>query len=343
MNTISQGTVRPYIINSLVSHGGEAHGSIVTAEALVAIGADPLVESNRQAVANARHDLKGRGCVIDGAKRGNWMLTDAGRAVHGGAPLPPYVRAPKADTGKPLVEVFAPEAPTPVVEPAPEPAPELAKADTVSETETAIPVVETPVAVEPVIEAAPVETAPVVEAPVVVETPVTVEPEAAPVPPPVEAAPVEAAPAPAPKRRLKVATAVPAVVVPEWVRDEGLRAMVVEATECFGLWSAKATGCGECVLAGWCRNAKASVLVVLAGKIKTETPETPAPVTKSVANLDAEVSKGNAPDASRSAPNPEGEGFVVKATHDTVCGLTGAPIRKGDAVRYVRGTGLVLV
>jgi hypothetical protein len=153
---------------------------------------------------------------------------------------------------------------------------------------------------------------------------------------------VEAAPAPAPKRRLKVATAVPAVVVPEWVQDEGLRTMVVESTECFGLWSAKATGCGECVLAGWCRNAKAATLEVLAGKIKTETPATPEPVTKTVATLDAEVGKGLSPDTARTAPKPE-EGFTIKATHDTVCGLTGAPIRKGDAVRYVRGTGLVLV
>jgi hypothetical protein len=320
---ISQGTVRPYIINALFAHGGEAPGGTVTAEALVAIGADPAVESNRQAVANARHDLKGRGCVVDGSKRGNWALTDAGRAVHGGAPLPPYVRAPKADTGKPLVEVLG-EAPTPVE--TVEPAPELAKVETVEPA----PVVDLPAPVT--VEAAPVEA----PAPVTVET--------APVEP-VEAAPapvVEAAPATAPKRRLKVATAVPAVVVPEWVQDESLRTMVVESTECFGLWSAKATGCGECVLAGWCRNAKAAMLEVLAGKIKTETPATPEPVTKTVATLDAEVGKGLSPDAARTAPKPE-EGFTIKATHDTVCGVTGAPIRKGDAVRYVRGTGLVLV
>lgn len=322
--TISQGTVRPYILTSLFNHGGEAPGATVTAEVLVTIGGDPTDPGSRQAIANARHDLKGRGCVIDGSKRGNWALTDAGRAVYGGAPLPPYVRAPKADTGKPLVEVFAPEAPVEV-----EPAPELAKVETVEPA----PVEETPV----------VEPAPVVDlpAPVTVEA-ATVE---APAPVTVETAPVEpveAAPAPAPKRRLKVATAVPAVVVPEWVQDEGLRTMVVESTECFGLWSAKATGCGECVLAGWCRNAKAATLEVLAGKIKTETPATPEPVTKTVATLDTEVGKGLSPDTARTAPKPE-EGFTIKATHDTVCGLTGAPIRKGDAVRYVRGTGLVLV
>jgi hypothetical protein len=328
---ISQGTVRPYILASLFAHGGEAPGGTVTAEALVAIGADPAVESNRQAVANARHDLKGRGCVVDGSKRGNWALTTQGRAVHGGAPLPPYVRAPKADTGKPLVEVLG-EAPTPVE--TVEPAPELDKVETVE----LAPVEETPVVETPVVEPAPVVDLPapvtVEAAPVEAPAPVTVETA------PVE--PVEAAPATAPKRRLKVATAVPAVVVPEWVQDESLRTMVVESTECFGLWSAKATGCGECVLAGWCRNAKAATLEVLAGKIKTETPATPEPVTKTVATLDAEVGKGLSPDAARTAPKPE-EGFTIKATHDTVCGVTGAPIRKGDAVRYVRGTGLVLV
>ena len=328
---ISQGIVRPYILTSLFNHGGEAPGGTVTAEALVSLGVDPAVEAHRQAVANARHDLKGRGCVIDGAKRGNWALTDAGRAVYGGAPLPPYVRAAKADTGKPLVEVLAP---TPVE--TVEPAPELAKVETVE----LAPVEETPV-----VEPAPVVDLPapvtVEAAPVEAPAPVTVEP--APVEPVEAPAPVvEAAPATAPKRRLKVATAVPAVVVPEWVQDESLRTMVVESTECFGLWSAKATGCGECVLAGWCRNAKAATLEVLAGKIKTETPATPEPVTKTVATLDAEVGKGLSPDAARTAPKPE-EGFTIKATHDTVCGVTGAPIRKGDAVRYVRGTGLVLV
>lgn len=310
---ITQGIVRPYIINSLVSHGGEAPGATVTAEALVAIGADPSVEAHRQAVANARHDLKGRGCVVDGAKRGNWAITDAGRAVHGGAPLPPYVRAPKADTGKPLVEVLG-EAPTPVEA---APAPELAKVETV--------------------EPAPVEETPVVETPVV-DPPAPVTVETAPV------EPVEAAPATAPKRRLKVATvATVAVEVPEWVSDEGLRTLLIENTECFGLWSAKATGCGECFLAGWCRNAKAAILTVLASKIKTDDPANPSSVTPSVAQLDSEVGKGNAPDASRTAPAPEGDGFTVKATIDTVCGLTGAAIRKGDTVRYVRGTGLVLV
>jgi hypothetical protein len=312
--TVRQGTVRPYIIASLVAHGGEAPGGTVTAEALVAIGADPAVESNRQAVANARHDLKGRGCVTDGRVRGHWAITDAGRAVHGGAPLPPYVRAPKE--GKTLVEVLG-DAPAVEPETAPAvetaPAPEFAKVTDVA---------------EPAVEVAP-------EAPVV-ET-VVEAPEA-----PVVETVVEA-PAPAPKRRLKVATPVPAVVVPEWLHDEGLRTLVVENTECFGLWSAKAAGCGECLVAGWCRNAKSSILTMLATKIRTDTPEAPSPVTEVTANLDSEVGKGNAPGTPRTAPNPEAESFVIRATHDTLCGLTGAPIRKGDAVRYVRGTGLVLV
>lgn len=314
---ISQGTVRPYILASLVHHGGEAPGATVTAEALVAIGADPAVDAHRQHVSNARHDLKGRGCVVDGSARGMWRLTDAGRAVHGGAPLPPYVRAPK---GKTLVEVLgvepSPEPETaPAVEPETAPAPEFAKVTDVAEPAVEV-APEAPVVIETVVEAP----APVVET--VVETP---------------------APAPAPKRRLKVATLVPAVVVPEWLHDEGLRTLVVENTECFGLWSAKAPGCGECLVAGWCRNAKSAILTDLARKIRTDTPEAPAPVMAEYANLDAEVGKGNAPETPRTAPNPEAEGFVIRATHDTLCGLTGAPIRKGDAVRYVRGTGLVLV
>lgn len=328
--SISQGTVRPYILTSLMNHGGEAPGGTVTAEVLVTLGVDPTVEGNRQHVANARHDLKGRGCVVDGAKRGIWVLTDAGRAVYMGAPLPPYVRAPKE--GKTLVEVLAPEVEPVTVKPVVETAPMFAKIET---TETATETPSEPVAEDPVM---------AVEAPVEAPVEVAPVPEVVTVPEVVEAPAVETAPvAPAPKRRLKVAAPVPAVAVPEWLHDEGLRALVIENTECFGLWSAKAGGCGECLVAGWCRNAKAATLTVLAAKIKTETPEAPAPVTAAVANLDSEVGKGNAPGTPRTAPTPEAEGFIIRATHDTLCGLTGAPIRKGDSVRYVRGTGLVLV
>ena len=173
--------------------------------------------------------------------------------------------------------------------------------------------------------------------PAPVEAPV----EAAPVP--VVEAPVEAAPAPveaAPKRRLKVAGAAPAPVeVPEWLNDEMIRGAVIESSECFGAWSAKSNECGKCALAGWCRNAKAATLTLLATKITTETPATPEKVSAPVAKLDAAVSTANAPDATRETPK---EGGVMRAPFDGICSETGRPIKKGDAVTYIRGVGLVL-
>lgn len=190
---------------------------------------------------------------------------------------------------------------------------------------------------DPVVEVppAPVEVppAPVEEAP---------EPlrKAAEEPAPVEV-PVPAIPAAAPKRRLKVAAeAAPAPVeVPAWFADDDLRAMVVEASECFGAWSAKSGECAKCALAGWCRNAKASSLALLASKLTTETPASPAPVTPSVAKLDAAVSTANAPDAPRTAPVPDG-GMVMKARHDGICAVSGRPIKVGDTVRYLAGFGV---
>jgi hypothetical protein len=308
MNPISQGTVRPYILASLVAHGGEAHATVVTEEALRDVGGDPQNASHRQTVANARHDLKGRGCVVDGAKRGCWAITDAGRAAHGGAPLPPYVKAAKP-AGATLVEVFAETPET-----------ELSKADTTPEAPVEVaPATEAPVEVAP----APVEVAPVVETPVV------------------EAS----SPAPASKRRLKVAAPVPAVPVPEWYSDEGLRAMVIESAECFGAWAARSAECGQCTLAGHCRNAKAASLVLLATKIRLDEPVAPgpSPVAESVAKLDETLGAANAPDAARTAPKPEEEGFTLQASFDTVCAMTGAPIKQGQTVRYVKGKGLVLV
>ena len=309
---ITQGCSRLPILNALVSAGGSGIAATITSEVLVGLGEDPKVEALRQTVANARHDLKGRGCVIDGVTRGTWAVTAAGLLVHGGAPLPPYVRAPKAVRAPKTLAVVETETveETPVT---------VTETETVAVEETPVTVTET-VAVEEVTEfAKAVEETPVTETETVADTVAT------------------------PKRRLKVATVVATVAVPEWVSDEGIRTLMVENTECFGLWSAKAQPCGECFLAGWCRNAKAAILTVLASKIKTDDPANPTAVTPSVAQLDSEVGKGNAPDASRTAPAPEGEGFTVKATIDTVCGLTGAAIRKGDTVRYVRGTGLVLV
>lgn len=42
---------------------------------------------------------------------------------------------------------------------------------------------------------------------------------------------------------------------PILVEDEGLRAMVISQTRCFGLWAAKARTCKTCPLAGFCRDA----------------------------------------------------------------------------------------
>jgi hypothetical protein len=153
---------------------------------------------------------------------------------------------------------------------------------------------------------------------------------------------VDDTPAPA-KRRLKVANApaAPAVDVPAWLHDEGIRALAVEATECFGAWAAKSGECGRCPLAGWCRNAKAATLALLASKLNTDTPATPAPVTAPVAKLDAAVGAANAPDAPRAAVDPALAGTRLKATHDGVCAVSGRPIAKGDAVRYVAGVGVV--
>ena len=197
---------------------------------------------------------------------------------------------------------------------------------------------------------APRTTATVVTAPAPVDEAPTMaraeEPAAeAPVAEVAEAAPVVGtAPAPV-KHRLKVANApvanAPAVDVPEWLADEGIRALAIEATECFGAWAAKSGECGRCPLAGWCRNAKAATLALLASKLNTDTPATPAPVTAPVAKLDAAVGAANAPDAPRAAVDPALAGTRLKATHDGVCAVSGRPIAKGDAVRYVAGVGVV--
>lgn len=146
------------------------------------------------------------------------------------------------------------------------------------------------------------------------------------------------------KRRLKVANApvtpVTPVKVPSWLDDEGIRALAIESTECFGAWSAKSGECGKCPLAGWCRNAKAATLSLLAAKLHTENPANPEPVKPSVATLDEAVSTANAPDASRTAP-PDGlVGLSMKARHDGVCAVSGRPIKAGDSIKYLAGFGV---
>jgi hypothetical protein len=130
------------------------------------------------------------------------------------------------------------------------------------------------------------------------------------------------------------------VVVPEWLKDDGLRGMVIETSDCFGAYSAKAQPCGECPLAGWCRNMKASTLTLLASKLQTAKPEAPEPVSKATAKLDAAVSAANSPSAPRVPSKPEGS--VMRAPNDTTCSKTGKAIAKGDKVVYVRGLGIVL-
>jgi hypothetical protein len=159
-------------------------------------------------------------------------------------------------------------------------------------------------------------------------------------------APVAEPAAPA-KRRLKVANApvtpvTPAtpVEVPSWLDDADIRALAVEATECFGAWSARSTECGKCPLAGWCRNAKASTLSLLATKLQTGNPANPEPVKASVAKLDEAVGAANAPGAPRTAP-PDGlVGLAMKARHDGVCAVSGRAIKAGDAIKYLTGFGV---
>lgn len=148
---------------------------------------------------------------------------------------------------------------------------------------------------------------------------------------------------PEPAKRVKVAAAPVStnpVLVPEWLKDDALRGMVIEASDCFGAWSAKSQSCSECPLAGWCRNAKASTLTLLASKLTTATPEAAAPVSKAAVKLDTAVASANAPAAPRAASVPEGG--LMRAPHDGVCAKSGKPIKKGDQVKYIREVGLVL-
>lgn len=286
MITIKQSQTALPILNALVAAGGTAKGGDVLRTVLTTLGGDPGVKGHYNSVNSAKFDLKQRGLLED-AGHGTWRITDAGRDVAAGAPMPSAPRKTAPGAGAPATEVASAPA---------DEAPTMARA-------------EEPAAEAPVAEVA----------------------EAAPV--------VGTAPAPV-KRRLKVANA-PAVDVPEWLADEGIRALAIEATECFGAWSAKSAECGKCPLAGWCRNAKASTLALLAAKLTTETPAAPEAVKPSVAKLDAAVGAANAPEAPRAAVPEALAGVRLKATHDGVCAVSGRPVVKGDAVRYVAGVGVI--
>lgn len=155
-------------------------------------------------------------------------------------------------------------------------------------------------------------------------------------------APIVETPAPTTKRRLKVADATTtAVVVPEWLGDAEVRGAVIENQDCFGAFSARSPACGECALAGFCRNAKAAQLDLLARKLLVANPLVNTPVPGPVAKLDGAVSDVLDPNAARAPANPTGG--TIRATYDGVCGESGRPIKKGDTVRYVQGKGVVLV
>lgn len=322
MTTISQGSVSSLVLAHLAGAPNRtAMGSAVRAAVLAIVGGDPTLTHDINAVNNARHDLMKKGLVGDGSVRGEWVLTDLGLAVHNGAPMPkgPGRSAPKA---KPAATVSAPaDAATATDGETPDPAPApTTPADTSTELskaeDTAVP------AVDVTVEVAADTGAPVA----VVETPAPVTP-----------APVT----PAPKRRLKVADApAAAVVVPEWLSDPEVRGAVIENHDCFGAFSAKSPACGECALAGFCRNAKAAQLDLLARKLLVANPLVNPPVAAPVAKLDTAVSAVLDPNAARVAVNPTGG--TIKATYDGICGVTGREIKKGMSVRYVQGKGMVL-
>lgn len=73
---------------------------------------------------------------------------------------------------------------------------------------------------------------------------------------------------------------------PTLEEDEGLRAVVVEQTPCFGHWAKLARNCRGCPLAGWCKKAVEVRKAEVAARLETErnvvtmpepesTPETP--------------------------------------------------------------------
>ena len=301
-NKISQSTTQFALLRALsAAPNGALPADAAVDAALKELGGDTADKSHRTAVGNGKWNLKSRGCVADPA-RGTWAITALGREALASGTLPPQDRDRYLGAPKPRNAGTA-TAPTPD-EPAATPAgdsPAMARAE------------------EPA--AAPEAPAPVAEAP-----------EA---PAPVAEAPVAA------KRRLKVANApaadAPAADVPAWLNDDDIRALAVEATECFGAWAAKSGECGKCPLAGWCRNAKAATLTLLASKLSTETPAAPAPVTASVAKLDAAVGAANAPSAAKAAPDA---GMTLKARVDGICAASGRPIKAGDSIRYLPGFGL---
>lgn len=297
MNKISQSTTQVPLLRALA---GAPNGELATDAAVDAA----LKELGGDPADKAHRTAVGNGKwdlksrgCVADPARGTWAITDLGREALASGTLPPQDRDKYLGAPKPRKAGTAPDANAPVT-PVAEP-PAMARAEESS---------------------APVETTP---AETVIET--------------ASVAPVAEPAAPA-KRRLKVANApVTPVEVPSWLADDDVRALAVEATECFGAWSSRSNECGRCPLAGWCRNAKAATLTLLATKLQTETPAAPAPVTPSVAKLDEAVSTANAPAAPRTAPDA---GMTLKARHDGICAVSGRPIKVGDTIKYLPNFGL---
>ena len=331
--TIAQ--ARTEILNNLAAASSPVPGATLEAALVTACGGDE--KAGKSAWNNASYQLKIRGCAEQPA-RGMWAITDAGRAHLAGGPLPEPVREvkPRAKSNG------APAAPADAapVDAAPAPA-----ADTTTSVVDAAPAApkapRKPRAPKGATVAAadvpaPVDAAPAAEAPA---APVAEAPAAVPAPPATEAAadaPAAEAPAKPKGKRLKVAQDVAAVSVPDWFADEQLRGMVADQTECFGSWSARSAECGKCPLSGWCRNAKAAALTMLASKITAADPANPGAVKPAVAKLDAAVDA--AAQTTKTVPDPVAGTMTAK--FDSVCVVTGKPIKKGDAVKFIQGKGL---
>lgn len=305
--SISMGSVKPLILAHLAnSPMGKATSTDTKLAVLALVGGDPKLTHDINCIGNGRHDLKAAGCVEDGAVRGEWIITDVGRAAHASGVIPTPPPRP-AKNPRPAKETpAATETPT-------NPEGELARVtDGATAEELPTETEEIPTATE-----TPTET----EIPTATETP---------------------APTPAPKRRLKVAEpAAAAVVVPEWLSDPEIRATVIENQDCFGAFAARSPACGECALSGYCRNAKAAQLDLLARKLVVQNPMVNTPIPATVANLDAAVGEVLNPTATKKAAQPTAG--TMAAAFDGVCANTGEPIKKGEMIRYIGGVGMVKV
>ena len=339
MSTLNVATARTILLTALNTASAPMSGKDLEALLVPAAGGD--AKKAGFAWNNASYDLKHRGCAEQPA-RGMWSITDAGRAHLAGGPLPEPVREvkPRAKSNgapaAPADAAPADAAPAPAVDttttsvvdaaPAAPKAPRKPRAPkgaTVAAADVPAPVDAAPAAEAPAAPAAEAPAAPVAEAPAAV-----------PAPPATEAA--AEAPAKPKGKRLKVAQDVTAVPVPDWFADEQLRGMVADQTECFGSWSARSAECGKCPLSGWCRNAKAAALTMLASKITAADPANPGAVKPAVAKLDAAVDA--AAQTTKTVPDPAAGTMTAK--FDSVCVVTGKPIKKGDAVKFIHGKGL---